>query len=100
VSKQDFWGNLRQKGGEVFNSVKSAGENAVKAGIKRSNAEKKSASPRSMAELIQRAVIILLVLVCFISVIFASCAKAEPAPPADGTAVTDSAETPSVSPAL
>jgi len=74
--------------------------NKAKAAGKADRADKKAVSPRSMADLIQRAVITLLVLVCFISVIFASCAKTEPQTPAQDTNITQGNESPSVSPAL
>ena len=96
MNKQDLLNSLRGVGGELLSRAKLVGESAVRAGAK--SAAGRSTSPRSMADLVQKAVITLLVLVCFFCAIFASCAKTEAETPEQDTAVTQRSEDPSVTP--
>ena len=105
MNKNDLLNNFRGLAGELMESIRGKEQDApikktaAKSAAAKAAAPKKPVDPRIMQNLIRHGIVILLVIVCCFSVIFASCAKAESAPADGGSAPIESAE-PSVTPAL
>ena len=109
MNKKDLLNNFRGLAGELMESIrgdqqteqkKPAPKKAAPAKVapKKAASPKKPISPHLMQDLIRHGIVLLLVIICCFSVIFASCAKAEPAPADGGTPIESAA--PAVTPAL